>query len=84
MEVRGRLCVSESSATVLHMIEGDKLTGLATISAVAVLVAMWICKDVILATMKPVAPARQWGRNRWLRLVGREDYVGAHRYRRFA
>jgi len=62
------------------MIEGDKLSAAATICAVAVLVAMWLSKDVILATMKPAKVSRQWGRNRFLRLIDREDYRGRHRF----
>jgi hypothetical protein len=59
--------------------ELDKLTATATFAAAAVLVAMWLCKDAMLAGMKPVKPMGLWGRNRFLRLIGREDYVGRHR-----
>jgi hypothetical protein len=66
------------------MFSVDKLSAAATITATAVLVAMWLCKDAVLATMKPALVSGQWGRNRFLRLIGREEYVGFHRYRRAA
>lgn len=61
------------------MIETNEPTRAAIYTAAAVLVVAWVCKDLILATMRPVKPLGLWSRNRWLRLIGREDYVGRHR-----
>jgi hypothetical protein len=62
------------------MFSVDKLSAAATITATAVLVAMWLCKDTVLAAVKPAVGVKVWTRNRFLRLIGREDYMGRHRF----
>jgi hypothetical protein len=61
------------------MIEGGKLETGAIISAVAVLVAMYICKDINLATIAAPSNTKEWMRLRWLKMRGLEEYVGRHR-----
>lgn len=66
------------------MIEAEEASTTAVTLAVAVLAVAWICKDLVMATMKPVKPISAWTRYRWLRLIRREDYYGRHRYSRYA
>lgn len=63
------------------MIEQDNaLTYGAVATVAAVLAAMWIFKDAVVAAIDVPEPAKVWTRNRWLRLIGREEYRGRHRY----
>lgn len=63
------------------MIEQDNVLSYgATATVVAVLAAMWIFKDAIVAAIDVPEPVKVWTRNRWLRLIGREEYQGRHRY----
>lgn len=62
------------------MIEQDNVLSYgATATVVAVLAAMWIFKDAIVAAIDVPEPLKAWTRNRWLRLRGIEEYVGRHR-----
>jgi len=62
------------------MIETEEVGGAAVIAAATILAALWLCKDAILATMKPARPVRTWAVNRLRRLIRREDYMGRHRF----
>lgn len=63
------------------MIEQDNALTYAAVGTVtAVLAAMWIFKDAIVAAIDVPEPVKVWTRNRWLRLIGREEYQGRHRY----
>lgn len=63
------------------MIEQDNtLTYIATCSVVAVLATMYVLKDTIRASIDVPDWLKMWTRNRWLRLIGREEYKGRHRY----
>lgn len=56
----------------------DNALGLiAGIGIVLVVAALLFCWDLILV---PAKPAATWARFRWLRLIGREEYVGRHRF----
>lgn len=62
------------------MIEQDNALTYAAVGTVtAVLAAMWIFKDAIVAAIDVPEPMKVWTRTRWLRLRGIEEYVGRHR-----
>jgi len=61
------------------MIEGDKLSAAATICAVGMLVAVWLCRDTIIAVLTAPKRGKEHTRLRWLKMRGMEDYVGRHR-----
>lgn len=57
--------------------KGNTLELLAGLTIVCSLAAIYFCIDMI---VKPVKPVGFWTRNRWLRVINREDYVGRHRF----
>jgi hypothetical protein len=59
--------------------EAGKLSAAAAIAAVAVLAAMWLCKDAIVATITAPKRGKELGRLGWLKMRGMSDYVGRHR-----
>ena len=79
MEVHVRLQKTVSGVRVTVMIEQEKLGYASIATAAAVLVAMWTCKDIIMAALSAPSRSKAWTRARWLRLRGLEEYVGLHR-----
>lgn len=79
MEVHVRLQKTVSGVRVTGMIEHEKLGYASIATAVAVLVAMWICKDIIMAALSAPSRTKAWTRQRWLALRGMQEYVGRHR-----
>lgn len=54
----------------------NAFTLIAGIGIISALAALYFCADLV---AKPLRPVGSWARYRWLRVIGREEYVGAHR-----
>lgn len=61
------------------MDEHGQLGVVSTLIAASVLTAMWVFKDVVLATVALPSSSRERLRLWWLRCRGLEDYKGRHR-----